>query len=172
MIVNVIFSKAEIISTVNYKLSTEESGVIMKLNTKYHGVKEYKKEDIITFNKGLPGFENLRKFILFGVEDNDIFSILHSIEDETTGLIVVSPFSVDKNYEFNLEEEIVSYLKINNPSQVLVLNTVTLNSSIDNITVNLKAPIVINTELKLGEQVILDNEKYQVKHPLFSKVEK
>lgn len=144
----------------------------MKLNTKYHGVKEYNEEDIITFSKGIPGFEDLRKFILFTVEDNDIFSILHSIEDETIGLIVVSPFNVDKGYEFNLDDEIIGSLKINNPSQVLVLNTVTLNSDIKNITVNLKAPIVINTELKLGEQVILDNEKYQVKHPLFTASEK
>lgn len=144
----------------------------MKLNTKYHGVKEYKQEDIITFNKGIPGFENLRKFILFNVEDNDIFSILHSIEDENIGLIVVSPFNVDKGYEFNLDEEIVSSLKIKKPSDVVVLNTVTLNSDINNITVNFKAPIVINMELKLGEQVILDNEKYQVKHQLFSNSEK
>lgn len=144
----------------------------MKLSTKYHGIREYQQEDIITFNKGIPGFEGLRKFILFTVEDNNIFSILHSIEDETIGIILVSPFNVDKNYEFNLDDEIVSSLKINNPSQVLVLNTVTLNSDIKNITVNLKAPIVINNELKLGEQVILDNEKYQVKHPLFTENEK
>ena len=144
----------------------------MKLSTKYHGIREYQQEDIITFNKGIPGFEGLRKFILFTVEDNNIFSILHSIEDETIGIILVSPFNVDKNYEFNLDDEIVSSLKINNPSQVLVLNTVTLNSDIKNITVNLKAPIVINNELKLGEQVILDNEKYQVKHPLFTENKK
>ena len=144
----------------------------MKLSTKYHGIREYQQEDIITFNKGIPGFEGLRKFILFTVEDDNIFSILHSIEDETIGIILVSPFNVDKNYEFNLDDEIVSSLKINNPSQVLVLNTVTLNSDIKNITVNLKAPIVINNELKLGEQVILDNEKYQVKHPLFTENEK
>ncbi|QAT40549.1 flagellar assembly protein FliW [Clostridium sp. JN-9] len=144
----------------------------MKLSTKYHGIREYQQEDIITFNKGIPGFEGLRKFILFTVEDNNIFSILHSIEDETIGIILVSPFNVDKNYEFNLDDEIVSSLKINDPSQVLVLNTVTLNSDIKNITVNLKAPIVINNELKLGEQVILDNEKYQVKHPLFTENKK
>lgn len=144
----------------------------MKLNTKYHGVKEYKQEDIIIFNKGIPGLESLKKYILFSVEDNDIFSILHSVEDESVGLIVVSPFNVDKDYEFNLDDEIVSSLKINDPSQVLVLNTVTLNSDINNITINLKAPIVINMELKLGEQVILDNEKYQVKHPLFTGSEK
>ena len=54
----------------------------MKLNTKYHGVKEYEEKDIINFKKGLPGFEGLKKFILFPVEDNDVFSILHSVEND------------------------------------------------------------------------------------------
>lgn len=140
----------------------------MKLNTKYHGVKEYEQKDIITFEKGIPGFDNLKRFILFKIEDNDIFGVLHSIDNEAIGLIVLSTFDVDKNYEFDLDEEIVSSLKINNPSDVIVLSTVTLNSDINKITVNLKAPIVINRELKLGEQVILDKENYQIKHPLFS----
>lgn len=139
----------------------------MKLNTKYHGVKEYEEDDIITFKKGIPGFEGLKKFILFPVEDNEVFSILSSIEDESIGLVVTSPFNVLKDYEFKLDEEKIKELQIENHEDVLVLNTVTLNSVIENITINLKAPIVINIKMKLGEQIILDNPKYSIKYPLF-----
>ena len=64
----------------------------MILNTKYHGTKEYTDEEIIFFQKGLPGFENRTKFILFTLDENEIFSILHSIEDPALGFVLVSPF--------------------------------------------------------------------------------
>jgi len=141
----------------------------MKLNTRYHGVRKFEEKDIINFKKGIPGFEELKKFIIFPVEDNEVFSILHSIEDESVGLVVVSPFYVIKDYELKLDEEKISELKIENPKDVLVLNTVTLSSKIENITVNLKAPIIVNIKNNLGEQIIVDNPNYVIKHPLYNK---
>lgn len=140
----------------------------MKLNTKYHGIKDYEESDIITFQKGIPGFDNLKKFILFNVKDNEVFKVLHSIENNEIGFLVVSPFDVDKNYEFNLDDETIDSLRIKEPSDAMVVNTVTLNSKVEDITVNLKAPIIINLNKKLGKQIILDNEKYGVKHKLIN----
>lgn len=139
----------------------------MKLNTKCHGVKEYEEKDIVEFKKGLPGFENLKKFILFPVEENEVFSILHSVEDEDIGIVVVSPFLFIKDYEFDLKEEKAKELEVEGHEDVFILNTVTLNSKIEDITINLKAPIVININKNLGEQIILDNPNYAIKHPLF-----
>lgn len=139
----------------------------MKLNTKYHGEKEFNEDDIITFNKGIPGLEDLKRFIVFPVEDNEVFSILHSIENHEIGLVVTSPFTVVKDYEFSLKDENIHELKIQNPEEVMVLTTVTLSSKVEDITTNLKAPVVININSRLGEQLILDNDKYSIKHPLF-----
>lgn len=141
----------------------------MELSTKYHGVREYNENDIIVFEKGIPGFESLKKFIHFPLEENEVFSILHSVEDESVGLVVVSPFFSIKEYEVNLKEEIIKELEIEKEEDVLVLNTVTISEDISNVTVNLKAPIIINIRKKTGEQIILDNPDYAIKHLLFSK---
>lgn len=138
----------------------------MKINTKYHGIREYDEKDVITFEKGLPGFEGLKKYIIFPVEENDVFNVLHSIEDESVGIITVSPFVVDKSYEFALRDEHIKQLNIEKPEDVLTLVTVTLNSDVRKITVNFKAPIIINIVKGLGEQLILDDNKYSIKHPL------
>lgn len=138
----------------------------MKLNTKYHGTIEYEKKDIIHFEKGILGFEKLREFVLFPAENNNFFSILHSTEDKDIGFVVASPFEILKSYELNLKDSIIKKLKISKEDDVLILNIVTLNSEIENITVNLKAPIIINIKEKLGEQIVLDNNKYSIKHPL------
>jgi len=139
----------------------------MELITKYHGVREYKDEDIIIFKKGLPGFKELKKFIIFPLESNEVFSILHSIEDTEVGLVLVSPFTSLLDYEFNIPDSYTKELQISKIEEVLVLTTVTLNSNIKSMTTNLKAPIIINIKEKLGEQLILDNDKFKIKQPLF-----
>jgi len=139
----------------------------VKLETKYHGIREYEDNEIITFPKGVPGFETLRKFIFFPVEENRVFNILHAVEDEGIGFVVISPFNVLKDYEFVLDEDLTNRLKLENSEDALIFNTVTLNSKIENITTNLRAPIIINIKEKLGEQIILNNDKYSVKQPLF-----
>lgn len=139
----------------------------MELITKYHGTIEYKEEEIIYFKKGVPGFQNLKKFVLFPVEENDFFSVLHSVEDNNIGFIVVSPFNVKKDYEIELNDAVLKELNIKEEKDVSIFNTVTLNSEISKITSNLKAPIVINIKDRLGEQIILNDEKYEIKYPLF-----
>ncbi|KEH98115.1 flagellar assembly protein FliW [Clostridium massiliodielmoense] len=139
----------------------------MKLETKYHGIVEYNEEDVIEFKKGIPGFDELRKFINFPIEDNEVFSVLHSIENSEIGFVVISPFSVVKDYEIEIDDSVIERLNIEKEKDVLVLNTVTLDSKLENITANLCAPIVINIKTKLGEQIILNNGKYPIKYPLF-----
>ncbi|MBU3159062.1 flagellar assembly protein FliW [Clostridium frigoris] len=139
----------------------------MELITKHHGIREYKTEDVIMFKKGLPGFKELKKFIIFPLEKNEVFSILHSIENTEMGLVMVSPFNVIKDYEFKIPDTCIKELVIAKEEEVLVLTTVTLNSNIKNMTTNLKAPIIVNIKEKLGEQLILDNDKYKIKEPLF-----
>jgi len=138
----------------------------MELNSKHHGIINYSEEDIIFFKNGLPGFEDLRKFVVFPLKDNDSFSVIHSIEEDL-GIILISPFMVKENYEFKLKENIIEELKIKEPNEVMVYTTVTLNSNIEKITTNLKAPIVINRFSKLGKQIIIDNESYKIKEPIF-----
>lgn len=138
----------------------------MKLHSRCHGTIEYNENDVINFPKGLPGFENLKKFIIFTLEENKMFRMLHSIEDTEIGLIVVSPLQVIKDYQFELRKSEIKDLDLKEEKDAVVYNTVCLNKDIYKITVNLRAPIIINTKNNLGEQLILDNEEYNVKYPL------
>ncbi|RMC99082.1 flagellar assembly protein FliW [Clostridium autoethanogenum] len=139
----------------------------MKLNTKYHGVLSYEKEDIIMFKKGIPGFEKLREFILVPAEENKLFYLLHSLENINIGIVVISPFNVLKDYEFDLSKIKEHELGIKSQKDIIVVNTVHLDAKLENITVNLKAPIIINKNENIGEQLILDKVDYPIKYPLF-----
>lgn len=138
----------------------------MKFISKVHGEIEYEEKNIITFNKGLLGLSDLKKFILLDLEDYEPFKLLQSLQDNEIAMIVTSPYEFFKEYEFELSEETIKNLKIDSPDQVNVVTTVTLNSDVKKITTNLQGPIVINTSNNLGEQIILDDSKYKVKSPL------
>lgn len=138
----------------------------MIFNSKIHGEIKYEEKDVITFKKGILGFEDLKKFFLVDLEGLEPFKILHSIEDENIGMVVISPFDFFKEYEIKLNEDTIKNLNIKSQEEVKLINTVTLNSDYDKITTNLQGPIIINISNNLGEQIIVDNSKYKVKQPL------
>ncbi|OPJ64529.1 flagellar assembly protein FliW [Clostridium chromiireducens] len=138
----------------------------MKFISKINGEIEYEENNIITFKKGLPGLNGLRKFILLDLQNYEPFKLLQSLEDDEISLIVTSPYEFFKDYEIKLSEETIKNLNVDSPEQVNIITTVTLNSDVKKITTNLQGPIVINTSNNLGEQIILDNSKYKVKSPL------
>jgi flagellar assembly factor FliW len=138
----------------------------MKFLSKVHGEIEYEEENIIVFNKGLLGLNELKKYVLLDLEGYEPFKVLQSLEDEEIALIVTSPYEFFNDYEIKLSEETVKNLKIDSPEQVEIVTTVTLNSDVEKITTNLQGPIVINTFNNNGEQIVLDSSKYKVKNPL------
>lgn len=127
---------------------------------------EEKEKKVITFNNGLPGFESLKTYVLEDIEGSEPFKMLKATEDESVGFVTIVPFEFKVDYEVKLRSDVINSLKIEDPEDVLILNTVTLNSDVKKITTNLKAPIIINSKNNLGYQMILDRENYSIKHPL------
>ena len=119
----------------------------------------------IKFKKCILGFEHLHTFILKELEDSN-FKMLQSLEDEKISFVLISPFDIVSDYEIKLGNETVERIEVDTANDVSIFSLVTLNSDIKKITANLKAPIVINVKKNLGEQIIVDKEKYKIKHPL------
>lgn len=119
----------------------------------------------IIFKKGIPGFDSLREFIITDLEDNKKFKVLQSKESEIS-FVMTDPFEIYDNYEISLNDEIIKELEIKNPEDVLILSIITLGKTLEISTMNLRAPLVINIKNNLGKQYIMQNSKYETKHPL------
>ncbi len=120
----------------------------------------------IFFEDGLPGFSHLQFFQLLDEEPASPFFSLQSLEDPQIGFWVVDPFAFFKDYEFTLHDQAKQVLRIEEDTPIAVLNIVTLREN-GQVTVNLKAPIVINLANRMAKQVILNDETYDVRQPLF-----
>lgn len=119
----------------------------------------------VIFKKGIPGFDSLRDFTLRDLEGNKKFKILESKENEIS-FVTTNPFEIYSNYEVNLNDEIIKELKIENAEDVAILSIITLGKTLETSTMNLKAPLIINIKNNLGKQYIMQNSKYETKHPL------
>ncbi|WP_337020113.1 flagellar assembly protein FliW, partial [Oceanobacillus massiliensis] len=68
-----------------------------------------------------------------------------------------------QDYTFQLDDNLLDSLQITNEREVAVLSIVTLKNPFSTSTLNLKAPIIFNSERKLGKQYILNIEDYSSK---------
>jgi len=140
----------------------------MEIMTRDFGKIKIARSDIISFNSGLPGFEELDDFVLLPLAEESPFIIMQAVEDPDIAFVTVEPGNLIQNYEFEISDKVEKNLKIESISNLLILNIITLKEKIEKSTANLSAPIVINLEDNLGQQVILDDQRYQVRYKIFA----
>lgn len=139
----------------------------MVINTRLFGEITVDEETKITFPGGIIGFPDLQQFILIHDEDKKDGGIrwLQSVEEPTFAMPVVDPLMVCENYNPSVDESFLEKIGEAKDEELLILNTITVPSDITKMTVNLKAPFIINATSKKACQVIIEN--YDVKFPVY-----
>lgn len=145
----------------------------MIINTKHFGEIDLDENKIIYFENGILGFENYKKYtILYDDEDGkrpDI-SWLQSLDEPLLAIPVISPFIVKKDYNPEVEDELLRSLGNLTEDNIVVLVSVTVPSDIEKITANMKAPFVINADTKKGSQIIIENSDYLIKYEFYQQL--
>lgn len=145
----------------------------MILQTKYFDTVEINEEDIITFEKGIPGFEDNRRFVvLHKVEDDNPFKWLQSVDNGEIAFVIINPNVFKDHYEVKISESVSQELDIKDLSDILVYCIVTIPEDISMMTANLKAPVLINAKSNKGCQMILEDERYSFKHSIIEEMKK
>lgn len=141
----------------------------MKLQTRFGNI-EIKLEKTIEFKEGIPGFEDLRKFIL--IEDAESkFCYLQSIEESEIAFTIISPEWIKADYTPYIGESYFEKLGGGKTENFVLYNIVTVRQPIEETTVNLQAPLLIHTTRRLGVQAIVEGKHYQVRHKLIELIQ-
>lgn len=142
----------------------------MQIQSKLLGQVDYEEEHIIHFDEGLIGIPEKKRFLLIEKEDFKPFSYLQSVDDPTFILIVVNPMLIEKEYKFSIFRGDLDAIDIKDENDFSLLSIVIFAQRPEDITVNLKAPLLINIHTKQALQVILQNDDYTVEEPLMKTV--
>ena len=140
----------------------------MNIKTKYHGEISINEEEILHFEKGIPGFPNETKFVQIPLTEDGLFQVLQSTTNPDISFITTDPFFFKKDYDFTIDDSIVESLELQNEKDIKVIVILTPQEPFNHSTANLQAPVVINIANRKARQVILNNTTYQTKHPLFA----
>lgn len=142
----------------------------MKINTRIFGEIEIADEKIITFDNGIIGFPELKRFTLLHDEEkgNHVgIRFLQSVDEPGFAMPVMDPYNVKDDYAPRVDDELFVSLGNLTEENTLVLVTVTIPSDLTKMSVNLQGPFVINVDERKACQVIVDAADYPVKYPIY-----
>ena len=147
--------------------SMDQPKTIM-IDTRY-GTYEVERDKIVSFPKGLIGFGQLLDYAILNMphEGTERFKLLQSVDDPGIGFYVVpvglenSGFEPEdiaraaEQYEFDLKDLAI----------LLIVTARKTEASVE-LTANLRAPLLVDTENCVAYQHVLSDDKYPLRHKL------
>jgi len=97
------------------------------------------------------------------------------MDEPDTAFPVMDPILIKEDYNPTINDEILKPLGDLTDDNIFVLSTVTVPKQLEKMSINLKAPIVINADTRKGAQIIVEDDmpvKYMIYDLLKSRKEK
>jgi len=142
----------------------------MQIQTVRFGAVEVDETKLIVFEEGIPGLEEFSNYALLQFEESYPIIWLQSIDDGTICLPVLDTFAVLTGYMFDIDDDTVKSLALQGPDELHVVSVLVIPDDINGMTVNLAAPIVINTITGKAKQIVLSGSDYNVRAPVFQDI--
>ncbi len=133
----------------------------MKFETYLFGTVEVTPEKIINFPNGLVGFEQNKRFMLVHEEGKvqpESYT-LQSLDDPAIAFLIVDPTTLGFNYELALSDAENALLQVPAAEDIAVMQVLFKQEEGGRAAIapNLRAPLVINTRLRVGLQKVMES---------------
>jgi len=142
----------------------------MQIDTIRFGLIDIDESKLIRFDEGIPGLEEYHEYSLMQFEESYPIIWLQSVEDGGVCLPVLDTFAVIPEYVFDIDDSDVKELQLEGPEVLHVISVLVIPDDIRQMTVNLAAPIIVNTATGKAKQIILMGGDYNVRAPVFPDV--
>ena len=124
----------------------------------------------VFFPAGLLGVSSCHQYRLERFKPDDgsdtPFFMLHALGQDLS-FPLIHPSSISLDYQFPTSAELLSTLGAGSPDELIPLLIVTIRDRVEDITVNLQGPVIINPKSSLGLQLVIEN--YELRHPLLTR---
>lgn len=141
----------------------------MKAKTRLFGKIDIEEDKIIHLENGMIGFPDMQNFaLIFDEEKGKDAKImwLQSMDEPEMAFPVMRPELVMPEYNPTVNDEVLEPLGTMTDENIFVVVTLTAVADVKKNSVNLKAPIIINTETRKGCQIIVE-DNYPVKYNIY-----
>ncbi len=139
------------------------------VKTKEYGDIQVSDENKIVFKKPIFGFEHLIEYYLIILNEPEQFSLLQSKDDENISFMLTQPRLFVSDYILDIDDLDAGLLEIEDHNDIIDYAIVTIPEKIEDITMNILGPIVINNKNNFAVQSISNTPHYDTKCRLFQK---
>lgn len=133
----------------------------MRIETTRFGQIEVQDTDVLTFPLGLIGLETCQRWVVLADSTHEGLGWLQSVDRADLAFAVVSPRRFVPSYRARITARDLRTLNMPENNQPQVVVTVSRNTSTageDRLTLNLKAPIVVCLESRMGRQIVAKDD--------------
>ena len=137
----------------------------MRIETKRFGTLRLNADQLFLFPQGLIGMETLRQWALLPDQLNPSVAWLQSASRGDRAIALVSPRAFYESYRVHVTRRELQSLHMQPGAEIYVMTTV--SGHVGKLTTNLRAPLILNLDRRLGCQIITnDSQPLQKALPL------
>lgn len=135
-------------------METQEN---IKINSSNFGELEIEPHQIFNFENGILGFENLKDYVIIAEDEYLPLKWLISLDNPDIGFPIISPWIIEFKYKIGRDFD---------QDKQIAMVIVTIDGRNNNMTANLKAPVIFDLEKQTGNQIILPTDRYSTYHKI------
>jgi flagellar assembly factor FliW len=129
---------------------------------------EVDQNKLLTFPAGMLGFSALRRFALLPHRPGTPFYWLVAVDAEDVAFVVVNPEKFFDSYCPSPTKDQLAPLNLQEDAEVSLGMLVVVSFHGGSPTANLRAPLLLDLEQRLGVQAVQMNKSFDTRAPLFS----
>ena len=138
-------------------------GKTKTIATIHFGEIQYDEDSVFTFPDGIPGFEQLTKFVILTIDQYIPFQWLLSLDNPTLTFPIIRPNLICPEYEPKVSDYELRPIRLRELKDAEIYSITTIGAHPEEVTANLRAPLIINRRAKLGKQCILAEDTYSLR---------
>lgn len=128
---------------------------------------EVNAEDILHFDEGLYGFEEIREYVLLTEDDTSGIFYMQAVHTKVPSFVLIDPFIICQTYQPLVSSDDMAHLNTTDQNELRFLAVAAIKENYKDTVANLKCPIAINPYTKHARQVILENTDYPIRHKIY-----
>ena len=143
----------------------------MLIQSTRFGELDIAEDQLLEFPHGMPGFSEEKKFAFMEYQPDSPFYFLQSVADADLTFLMIDPFKFFNDYEFAMDDELLAEIGLSDENPPLVFNIASVKDALENMTVNLAAPVLVNFRDRKAVQLVIEKTEFPMRYPLFPTAE-
>ncbi len=140
----------------------------IEINTTRFGNVSFETDYIIRFRDGIIGFPDLKQYVLIESPQMPLVLWLQSTEDASVAFPLVEPEIFRKEYVYSMNQADESMISFKENSKLKTFLIMTIPANLEAMTVNLRAPVIMNLSESTGGQIILQDKTLGLRQGIFA----